>query len=229
MFRWMLTAGALAGLIAGLVLSGWQYIDVLPLIQEAETYEVAQQTSALSQHLNEARAHSEWEPGEGNERAVYTVFANVTMGVGFGLMLAAAMGFRGGISPLQGLLFGLWGYASFFVAPSFGLPPELPGSVSADLQNRQIWWLIAAIFTATGIGFLVYGRQAMLRIAGLLLILAPHLLGSPHHGSYEGLAPEDLANRFIMASAIANGLFWMVLGTATALSLKAFKPLKATI
>ncbi|MFM8331051.1 MAG: CbtA family protein, partial [Candidatus Methylumidiphilus sp.] len=41
LFRRLLLAGVLAGLVSGLLLSAVQYLQVIPLIQEAERYEMA--------------------------------------------------------------------------------------------------------------------------------------------------------------------------------------------
>jgi predicted cobalt transporter CbtA len=66
------------------------------------------------------------------------VLANVSMAVGFALMLVAAFALSGRrITWRSGLLWGLAGYGVFFVAPSLGLPPEVPGTLAAPLQRAS--------------------------------------------------------------------------------------------
>ena len=52
--------------------------------------------------------------------------------VGFALMLAGLYTLRAPTRTSQGLLWGLAGYAVFCLAPTMGLPPELPGTAAAD-------------------------------------------------------------------------------------------------
>ena len=213
MFKRLLTAGALAGLIAGLVLTCVQYVQVIPLIQEAERFKAA--AAAPREHADHDEAA--WAPENGMERAAYTAVANIAMAVGFGLLLSAGMGLRQRVTPGEGALWGLAGYGALFLAPSLGLPPEIPGTEAADLVARQTWWLGTAMASAAGLGLLVLARGPWARLLGLALLLAPHLIGAPlNGGGYAGVAPEEMARRFIAATALANGVFWIVLGVATA-------------
>lgn len=177
-----------------------------------------------------------WEPAEGAERIGFTVLSNVLVGVGFALAMLAVMSaalrrsaVTGGRKAMakfdwrHGLLWGLAGYAVFFVAPALGLPPEIPGSVAAPLESRQVWWLLTAACTAAGIAVVAFGKSPW-RWAGLALIAVPHVIGAPQSGMspFVGFPAETaaemavLAKRFVWASAIANGLFWIVLGSASA-------------
>ncbi|MGZ9711376.1 CbtA family protein [Glaciimonas sp. GNP009] len=225
----------LAGLFAGLVLTAVQKIQVTPIIAQAEVYEEAAAHAAAikpasaiaslppassvstlppsaTEHHHEAQ---EWEPTNGIERTLYTVMANVTMAVGFALLLGAAILLRGGISGWQeGLLWGLAGYVVVFVAPSLGLAPEVPGTQAAPLLDRQLWWTATATLTAISLALLVFGRHWSLKLLAVMLILTPHLLGAPEPQIHGGAAPAELARAFIVATAIANGLFWLALGGA---------------
>lgn len=219
----------LAGVLAGLLLTGLQKLQVSPLIQQAEVYEEAAAVAAhAQQHAAEAAAVTgatvqtehehehgadEWEPANGIERSAYTALANIVIAIGFGLFLAAAITLRGSaINWRSGLLWGGAGYLVFFVAPSLGLPPEVPGTVAAPLHERQLWWIMTAAMTALGLGLGVYARHWALKLAGLLLLLLPHLIGAPHPAVPGGVAPEELARAFIHATALSNGLFWLALG-----------------
>ncbi len=210
MFKRLLLAGLLSGLVSGLALSAVQYLQVIPIIQEAERYEVA--ATIHQEHGNDEG----WSPQDGWERISFTVAANVSMAVGFGLLLVGAYSLRQCISPMQGLIWGVAGFSVFFIAPSLGLPPELPGTESGSLIARQSWWLLTVSCTACGLALLVFAGKPWLKLIGFALLIVPHGVGSPHSGQYIGLAPESLATQFLVATALANGVFWLVLGSVTA-------------
>jgi len=229
----------LAGVLAGLLLTGVQKLQVSPIIAQAEVYEEAAAAKAHEQQhaaaalavVPQAHEHEhehehggdEWEPANGFERSAFTALANVTIAIGFGLFLAAAMTIRGRqVSWRSGLLWGAAGYLVFFVAPSLGLPPEVPGTMAAPLHARQLWWIMAAGLTAGGLGLIVYARHWAFKLAGVLLLLVPHLIGAPQPELHGGAAPEELARAFIHATALANGLFWLALGGLTGYFYKKF-------
>ena len=183
----------LAGALAGLLLTAVQQVQVSRIILQAEVYEEAaaakaheQAHAAASAGAPAAEAHEhehgdEWEPANGFERTAYTVLANVSMAIGFGLFLAAAILVSGKkVTWRSGLLWGVAGYLVFFVAPSLGLPPEVPGTVAAPLHARQLWWIMTAGLTAAGLGLGVYARHWALKLLGLVLLVVPHLIGAPH-------------------------------------------------
>jgi cobalt transporter subunit CbtA len=224
----------LAGALAGLLLTAVQQLQVSRIILQAEVYEeaaagkaheqahaaasapVAAGAPAAEAHEHEHEHSDEWEPANGFERTAYTVLANVSMAIGFGLFLAAAIVVSGKkVTWRSGLLWGVAGYLVFFVAPSLGLPPEVPGTVAAPLHARQLWWIMTAGLTAAGLGLGVYARHWALKLLGLVLLVVPHLVGAPHPAVPGGAAPEELAQAFIHATALANGVFWLALGGLT--------------
>lgn len=153
------------------------------------------------------------EPRVGIERTAYTALANVIMAIGFSLLVAAAMAIRArDLSWKSGLLWGLIGYMIFFVAPSLGLPPELPGSAAALVGERQTWWLIATAGTGIGMAAMIFGRHWLVRALGVIALVGPHAIGAPKNPPEAGLAPETLAHSFIAATVIANLVFWLALG-----------------
>ena len=85
MFRTVVFAAVISGLIGGVVLTGIQAVKVLPLILQAETYEQKADTDG----------HEAWAPEDGLERASFTLLANVLVGVGFALILCAVFAVRG--------------------------------------------------------------------------------------------------------------------------------------
>lgn len=174
-------------------------------------------------------AAAEWQPADGLERSAFTALANVLTASGFALLLLAAMAgvevWRGHVpvAARHGLLWGAAGYLSFYVAPALGLPPEIPGAQSAGLAARQLWWLVAVGCTAGALALFAFGRSPWRWGAGLLLLALPPLLGAPHAGLPFAEHPPAvaaelsvIAAQFFVATAIANGLYWLVLGSLAA-------------
>ncbi len=192
MFRRIAFAAAFAGLISGLLLTAVQQFQVEPLIRKAEVLE--------------AQSH------DAPPTILATTAANVVVATGFALLLGAAFSLRKRRGWRIGLLWGLAGYAVFFVAPSLGLPPELPGSDAAPLLDRQLWWASTAAASAAGLWLAVFARNPLLRILGLALLVAPHLIGAPHSADGGGSVPFQPARDFIVATSIANAILWFSLG-----------------
>ncbi len=217
----ILLPAVIAGLLAGAFLTGLQHIEVIPLIHEAETYE----NSAVTGHSHDSdagHAHDieSWGPDDGLERAALTLLANIIATIGFGLLLSVAfvvLAAKGrAVAWRAGLLWGLAGFAIFNFAPALGLPPELPGSEAAAIEGRQGWWILTVLLTALGLGLIAFARPLYLRALGGVALIIPHLIGAPapdHHG---GLAPEEMAERFIYASLATSAAFWLALGPLTA-------------
>jgi cobalt transporter subunit CbtA len=203
-----------AGLLAGLLLTAVQRIQVIPSLLQAEVFEqqmVINHSYADGQtHQHEAES---WQPQNGWERTFFTAVANISLGVGFALLLGAAGTLRGGIGHWRnGLLWGLAGYAVFFVAPSLGLPPEVPGTEAADLNDRQLWWLMTVFDTALGLWLLVFSKTHLNKLFGAVLLISPHTIGAPQPEIHGSIAPAELTHSFIVASAFANAVFWLALG-----------------
>lgn len=240
-FRRMASAVVVAGALSGVLLSGVQQFQVEKIILQAEQYEKAAEEAAPAaasthdhdhdaapahEHAAGTPAHSHgdahehdpnaWEPADGAERTGYTVLANVSMAVGFALMLVAAFAISGRrVGWRSGLLWGLAGYGVFFVAPSLGLPPEVPGTLAAPLHARQLWWVMTAVMTAASLGLFVFGRGWWWKVLAVLLLVVPHLVGAPQPELHGSGAPEELAQAFIRATAMANAVFWLALGGLT--------------
>jgi cobalt transporter subunit CbtA len=219
MFKHIVFSSALAGIGAALFLSVLQIFWVTPLILQAETYEIAAEAVA-HEHIADDHAHdgSAWQPEDGWQRTVSTISSNILMAIAFALMLTGAYALRKPPGILQGLAWGLAGYAVFFAAPSMGLPPDLPGTSAAEVMARQVWWLGTALATAFGLGLMFLQTHWPLRMLGAILLVAPHLLGAPQPEIAASLAPDALQTQFRWASALTNGVFWTVLGMLSALT-----------
>ncbi|MBJ9975101.1 CbtA family protein [Pseudomonas sp. S75] len=213
------TAG-FSGLLAALLLTLLQSFWVAPLILQAETYENAapaeqheHTTDAAQGHAHDAQA---WSPEDGWQRVLSTTGGNLVVAVGFALILAALYSLREPGRIGAGALWGLGGFAVFCLAPTLGLPPELPGTAAADLVQRQTWWVGTAAATAAGLALLVFARHWALKLLGALLLLVPHLIGAPQPEVHESLAPQALQTQFEIASWLTNAVFWVALGVLSA-------------
>jgi cobalt transporter subunit CbtA len=222
-----LIASLVAGFVACLAITAAQQAVVAPLILKAETFEDAKgeapkaDAAKLGAHDHGAAAqpghhHDEdaWKPAEGIQRIAFTALANLGVGVGFALILVAAFTLAGReVDGRRGLLWGAAGFLTFTLAPSMGLPPELPGSVAAAVLPRQAWWFATAIATGTGLALIVFGKHVALKVLGVLAIVLPHIVGAPHPPAGEaGMAPPELAARFAVMSLATAAVFWAVLG-----------------
>lgn len=238
-FRNVVFVAALAGLVAGIVLAALQAFATDPLILQAEVYENAGgghehdhaaapaesgavstapadgTTSMAAAEPGPAAAEEDegWAPADGIERSSYNALANVVTGIGFALILLAVSEFAGGIrSWRQGVFWGLAGFAVFTLAPGLGLPPELPAMPAADLAQRQVWWVATVICTSAGLALIFFRGTLLLALAGLALIVAPHIVGAPLPDSFETPIPEALHHQFVVAVTVTNLVFWLVLG-----------------
>ena len=232
--RMFLTVALLAGIGAGLVNWGIHMFGTTPLILDAEVYENAGAAAAepaapaeateaeaaghshdagTAEHHHDAEA---WAPADGLERNLFTLGAEIVTGVGYALLLTAAIVFFGkGADWRRGLLSGLAGFACFTLAPSFGLPPELPGTEAAPLLSRQIWWIGTVIATAGGLFAAARLRNVYGYAIAVVLIALPHVLGAPQPQTPGGLAPEELEHKFILVAIATSLVFWLVLGVLT--------------
>jgi cobalt transporter subunit CbtA len=152
--------------------------------------------------------------------ALTVLFAALTY-TGFALVLVAgfasaemAVGHRPDLK--AGLLWGLAGFAAFQLAPAVGLEPELPGTMAAALENRQIWWAGTAIATGGGLALLAFGRGVPACIGGLVLLALPHVIGAPELEGFSGSAPPELASKFAARSLAVGLVAWLALGAIAA-------------
>lgn len=212
MFQRIAFSAGVAGLLAALLLSVLQSLWLTPLILQAETYEAKVEAPVMTeQHEHGAEA---WSPEDGWPRTLATFGGNLVVAVGFSLVLAGLFNLRAPRRTYQGLLWGLAGYATFCLAPSLGLPPELPGTAAADLTLRQTWWIGTAGATAAALALLVFARHPGFKIAALGLLVLPHVLGAPQPIEHSSLAPHELQRHFQIAVLASNLPFWLLLGLA---------------
>ena len=238
MIRKLFSSAILAGLVAGLLISAVYQFTTVPLILHAESFEDLKgqekatlghpekslhpadkyaiiKASIIPVHGSENRSPNEaWAPQDGLERIFYTTVTAILTGIGFALLLISGMIMRGEkIDTRRGLLWGGGGFIAFVLAPSLGLPPELPGMVASDILARQSWWITAAVASIVGLWGLVFGEKIHYNILAVIIAITPHLFGAPHPEvlSTNGVPPE-LAAQFVTASIAAGGLFWALIG-----------------
>ena len=237
--RRLIFAAAAAGLIAGVFGTALYLIATVPVILKAEVYEkavdAAEVTAAATTAATTTDGSStatgtagssmatmpgmeheagEWEPADGFQRNAFTVLAELLTGIGYALLLVAAFALRGGEMNWQtGLFWGLAGFVAFTLAPGLGLPPEVPGTQAAPLLERQIWWVFTVAAACGGLAAIFIGRKPLWCVAGLALLVVPHIVGAPQVDNARSAAPESIAHEFIVAVVITSLLFWAALGT----------------
>ncbi len=217
LFRQIVFVAFLAATGSGMVLGLLQVFHTSPMILAAEVYE-------------ETEDDDVWKPEEGRERIAFTFLSDILIAFGHGLLLTGAMVWilslsrqqvRPSLSWHSGMLFGIAGYIAFFLAPAFGLPPDIPGTLTADPGVRQLWWVATVALTLGGLATFYLARSGF-KLVGFLLLALPHLAGAPE-ASVPGFVDErmnwlpaqiQLQHDFIIATAWVNLVYWLVLGSA---------------
>lgn len=175
-------------------------------------------TPAHAQEQPAAAAAEEHEHEEGGimfgmSRFSGTLAANLVAGAGFALLLAGISLVSGNaVTVRNGVLWGACGWLAVHFLPALGLPPELPGFPAADLGDRQVWWLATVLLTAIGLYLLAFRGELVAKVAGIILIAAPHVWGAPQPDSIDSAVPAVLAAEFAVAALATTLFFWVVLG-----------------
>ena len=227
MIKRMLAGGVLAGFAAGLLAALLHFAFVQELILLGEQYETGARVHfeaadpAATAHGHGAAADTgshdpaAAEAGDFRRNGLTVLFTGLIYAA-YGLLLVAGFAlaehFGRRVTAREGILWGIGGFAAFQLAPALGLAPELPGSVAADLGERQVWWLGTVAATATGLALLGYGRTLLTAVLGGALLAAPHVIGAPHLDAFHGVAPPEVAAEFA-ARVLGVGLAtWAALG-----------------
>jgi cobalt transporter subunit CbtA len=209
-FQRLVAVAALAGSLAGLLATTVHHATTVPLILRAEVLEEAAALAGRADAHHDAAA---WHPHDGLERIASTALTEVATGIGFALLLVALAELcRQRLNWRRGLAWGLGGFAAVTLAPALGLPPELPGTESAALLDRQLWWLATVALTATGLWLVFLVRRPLAMLLGAALIALPHLYGAPQALVHSNLAPPALMREFVFAALLASLVFWLALG-----------------
>jgi cobalt transporter subunit CbtA len=213
----------LSGIAAGLVMGLIQHVRLTPLILEAETFE-----HVAHGHGAEAHSHGDhvWSPANGLERTFYTTVTAIISAVGFGLlMIGLAFTFKIPFNRSNAWIWGLCGFFAVSFAPAIGLPPELPGMPSAELNSRLFWWGGSVVMTALGLASLYYvyiGKKAW--SPAVTFLLWPHIFPAPQAtAGTESTVPAHLATQFVTSSLGANLVMWVILSIVLGLALQKFE------
>ena len=215
MFKNIFVSAVVCGAIAGVLATVMQMLLVTPLLMEAELFETGQSMHFITDGSPESPIkHVDiWEDPY---RHLMTLCFNLVTFTGFGFILVAAMAFfqkRGfTLSKAEGIVAGVSGFIVFQLAPSVGLPPELPGTISVAVGLKQAWWIITILSTTVGILLLFLGKYKVVSGAGIIFIIIPHLIGHPKLETYFGVAPPELAAEFASRALAVSLVTWIILG-----------------
>lgn len=203
-FRAIFLASLLTGLLSGAAIGLMHFSLTTPIILAAEHFEQGE--------IDSGESH-EWAPADGMERTLYTFAADFLVAIGFACLLIVGMVLLNRpLSLKQGALIGFCFFAALSLAPSFGLPPELPGTEAGPLVARQIWWLGTAIVTLVGLALILVKRKPLFVVFGLALLVAPHVIGAPIVENPSSTAPLELQHQFHILTLAVSFVFWLIAG-----------------
>ena len=209
----ILIAGVFAGICAGILATILQSIMVVPIIATAELFETGQMVYfdgdvplvKLSALISEPRDLT---------TMFYTGVSTIVSAMGFALLLASVMSLRDEyLSVKQGALWGVFAFVALVLAPAIGLPPELPGSGSADVVERQVWWVGTAIATSIGLWQIAFYSSYKRLVIAVMFIALPHIVGAPHPNAYMGVTPPEMAGHFSTVALGVSLVMWVSIGT----------------
>ena len=234
MLKKLIVSALAAGFGAGLILAVLQITLLSPLILDAENYESGRKFhyagvvteiapdhndghDAMAHAAEAANAATADAPTESwASRSARTALSTTLTELGFAFVLIAGFGLaaRSGIeiTARSGVLWGLAGFGAVVLAPSLGLPPELPASAAAPLHARQLWWVGTVIASTAGIAAIAFGKNWAIWGAGIVLLALPHIIGAPMPEAYGGVVPPEMQGEFVGLSIGVSAISWAMLG-----------------
>ena len=223
-----LTGALIGGCATGIVAGALHFGFLQDIILQAELYEsrdlihFGQVEAHDHGDVADGHSHSHGDAGEGSDlnRNLLTMLFAGLIYAGYGLILAAIFQFvraRGHrVTAMQGVLWGLAGFAVVQMAPSMGLAPNLPGTISEDINLRQYWWFGTMAATAIGLGLMFLRPSALTIAVGFVLIALPHVIGAPVLDEFYGVAPPELSATFATRVIGVAFFSWALLGALVA-------------
>ena len=210
----LLITGLISGVVAGAVATILHFFMVQPLILEAEKYEIQSSVVVKPEETSRTHTHEPQLPGNRIMRGTFTFIGNLIVGIAFGILLATGLTLYGRpISWIEGMGWGAAGFLAFSLLPALGLPPEVPGSATAELFPRQVWWLSTAFASVMGIALIVFNPQYLLKAIGLTALIVPHVIGAPKPPTNAvGSVPPELAAHFVVNTLFFTATMWIILG-----------------
>lgn len=219
MFKTMLTSAVFAGAAVGVIAAFLQFWMVTPLLLEGELYETGARVHFATDGTTQSDAGGAPPVWDEPARHLMTIGFNMVSFTAFALFMVAgfALAERAGhvMSARKGMIWGLAGFIAIQLAPALGLPPELPGTVAAEVEIRQLWWVLTVIATLCGLALIAFG-PVLAGLLGAALIAAPHVWGAPHLDTYFGVAAPELSAHFATASLGVSAIAWALLGLIAA-------------
>ncbi|MBP7565374.1 MAG: CbtA family protein [Burkholderiaceae bacterium] len=238
-FQRLIWAGLAVALAVGIVQTGVQHLQAVPIILAAEAYEdqkieapATTSEAAPAGHAGHeghamAEEAEEWAPADGFERTAWTFAANVLHAFSMALLVFAVMGvalWRGttlGALPLA-LVTAAAGWLVFHFWPSIGLHAEIPGMDAARLGSRQGWWILAAVSAALACASVASLKSPLRWLLAAALLALPYVVGAPHItadplAGFQGEAQavlRDLGTQFVWATTWVSLTFWLCMGVA---------------
>jgi len=229
MLKKLIVSALAAGFGAGLILAVLQITLLSPLILDAENYESGRKfhfagiiKEIVPDHNDghSAMAHATQAAPVSTEswvsRSARTALSTTLTAMGYAFVLVSGFGLaaRGGIkiTARSGILWGLAGFAAVILAPSLGLPPELPASAAAPLHARQLWWMGTVIASMAGIAAIAFGKNWAVWGVGIALLALPHIIGAPHPAAFGGVVPPEMQGEFVGLSIGVSAIGWAMLG-----------------
>jgi cobalt transporter subunit CbtA len=220
----VILAALLAGIVAGVFYGAIQQVRLTPLILEAEKYEnagsghshdtaAATTQSPVGTAGGPAEAEEAWAPVDGFERSFFTFLASMIAGAGFAALLAGVSLLSGvRITPGNGLVWGIAGFLAVHLAPAASLPPELPGMPAGELIARQIWWV--GTIAATGLAIWLFTQRdaTWTKVAAIVLVAIPHIVGAPQPPTHESSVPAGLSAEFAANTLAGAAVLWLMIG-----------------
>lgn len=237
MIRQIFLSALISGFIAGIFLTGIQSLKVTPLILAAEVFEDGELITYTTKNHNNSniqktnnhhdeKAHvhdnsHEHETGaHDNERLFYSLITNIFLACGFAFILSSIYLYIKELNIRNGLISGFVVYLCVFALPSLGLSPELPGTLAAQLQDRQIWWVSTVVLSSFAFIILFFNKNKIYQALSIILLFLPHIIGAPMPNVHGGTAPQAMFEEYILVTYITNAFFWLFLG---AISISFFK------
>ncbi|MDE1174052.1 MAG: CbtA family protein [Parvibaculaceae bacterium] len=225
MFTKILAGGLIGGIVGGILVAAIQTVTTTPLILHAEVYENAANAEATEKAPADATApadhdamaveeHHHAAPAgeeEGSSRLILASIATIGAATGYAWIVLAAMFLKGETITARRVI--PWAIAGFFatgLVPALGLAPELPGAAPIDLVARQLWWLGTAVAAAAGMASIWFGRGVVWTGLGIVLFVAPFIIGAPEAAGFVSQAPAELASEFSARSLVVQALIWII-------------------
>ncbi|MEE9389159.1 MAG: CbtA family protein [Paracoccaceae bacterium] len=218
----LFTSALFAGLAAGLIAALLQFWLVIPLLLEGELYEIGLRAHFAVGHDTpvQSPAGPAGSLKQDISRHAMTLGFNVISFTAFALIMVAGMAFaeRFGhrITARTGIIWGVAGFTAMHLAPAIGLPPELPGTIAAEVEQRQIWFLATVAASTIGIALIALGKNPLLIPIGIAALAMPHIIGAPQLDTYFGIAPPELASLFVTRSLGVAAIAWAIMGSVAA-------------